>query len=974
MNCFFDFRLSVFLFFGLGFSSGMLSQTVDFAKYVNPFVGTGGHGHTFPGATTPFGMVQLSPDTRIDGSWDGCGGYHYSDSVLYGFSHTHLSGTGVSDYGDILLLPTAKTTGGGAPAKRLSAKFSHKNEKASPGFYAVRLDEENIEVELSSSARVGMHKYTFPVSGRITIILDLDHRDKLLESKVNFISKKKIEGVRRSEGWARDQFVAFGMEFSKDYAGYTIEYHHEGRSMEDSLVRVHFYFDVEAGKPLCIKVALSPVSPGGAWKNMKTEVPHWDFEKVKSDARDLWNKELGKIEVTTGNKTHLENFYTALYHCMIAPNIAMDVDGNYRGMDKKIHMAEGFDYYTVFSLWDTFRALHPLLTIIDQKRTNDFINTFLKMYEQGGRLPVWELASNETDCMIGYHSVSVITDAFIKGIKSFDQELALKAMMKSATWDHYGIPAYMDHGYLSIEDEHESVSKTLEYAYDDWCIHLFSSFTTLNHDATSGYYERRAQSWKNLFDPVHGFMKPRKNGGWLKPFDPREVNNHYTEANSWQYSFFVPQDIEGLIFSMKGPSFLEQKLDELFTTDSKTTGRQQADITGLIGQYAHGNEPSHHIAYLYNYTGKSWKTQQRVREIMERFYTPTPDGLCGNEDCGQMSAWYVFSAMGFYPVTPGLPRYDIGSPLFDRVKIHLENGKTFTLVAKGNSSTAKFVQRSPSYFKTFISHEDILKGTTITLQMGEKPETPPEDGSRELFDLGSAIPSPLILSDGMTFRDSTLVNLQSLYPGAKLLYALENEAFQPYKKPVTISSSMKIKAKAWYVFSKDTVYSSVTTAFFHKIPHNWKVTIVSKYTPQYNAGGDEGIIDGLYGDYNWRKGGWQGYQGQDFEAVIDLGKSMPVNEVYANFLQDTRSWIIAPRKVMFYYSENGKDFKSYGEVVTNMAPDNYTVSINNMKSDLKPVPTARYIKVVAKNFGKLPEWHQGAGGDAYIFVDEIGVR
>ena len=613
------FILSLFLFiFGLTFSQ-------NYQQYVNPFIGTGGTGHTFPGATVPYGMVQLSPDTRIDGSWEGCSGYHYSDNRIYGFSHTHLNGTGVSDYGDILLMPTM-----GEPSfdnKIYSSTFSHANEKASAGFYSVKLDKHNIDVRLTTSTRVGFHEYTFNESGLANIILDLNHRDKLLEGKIRVINDKTIEVLRRSEAWASNQYVYARIEFNEKMFVTSVN-----KSVSDRLDINGMCFSkkVKKGEKLLVKVALSPTGYEGAQLN-STEIPHWDFEKVKKSAEHMWNKELSKIEVTSTDKNKLTIFYTALYHTMMQPNIAQDLDGKYRGRDNKIHQAEGFAYYTVFSLWDTFRAAHPLYTLIDKKRTADYINTFIKQFEQGGRLPVWELASNETDCMIGYHSVSVIADAMVKGIKGFDYEKAYEAAKYSAMLDHLGLDAYKKQGYISIDDEHESVSKTLEYAYDDWCIAQMAKILGKKEDYQ--YFMKRSQNWKNLYNPKNGFMQPRKNGNWYEPFEPREVNNNYTEGNSWHYSYSVQQDIPGLIAAHGGKEKFEQFIDAIFSAPDKTTGREQVDITGLIGQYAQGNEPSHHIAYLYNYVDKPEKTDAKIKFILDNYYKNTPDGLIGNEDC-----------------------------------------------------------------------------------------------------------------------------------------------------------------------------------------------------------------------------------------------------------------------------------------------------------------------------------------------------
>src|SRR6185437_11377129 len=550
----------------------------DLTRYVNPFIGTAGHGHTFPGAIVPYGMVQLSPDTRLTG-WDGCSGYHYSDSRIYGFSYTHLSGTGISDYGDILLTPMV--------GRHYSGHFQHQNETATPGYYSVKLDEDDILVELTTTARAGMHRYTFPRTNNATIVLDLAHRDKVLGSALRVLGVNMVVGWRRSSSWAKDQVVYFALEFSQPFTAY------EANEAER---KTYFHFDTRTGAPLLVKVGISAVDIDGALQNLRAEIPHWDFDKIRADAKAAWNAELNRITVSGGTAAQLTNFYTSLYHVMTVPNLFMDVNRRYRGRDFKVHVAEGFSNYTVFSLWDTFRAAHPLYTIIDRNRTRDFIKTFLAQYEQGGRLPVWELAANETDTMIGYHAVSVIADAIAKGIiTGYDLNTAFEAMKHSAELrQQRGLAAYIDQGFIGTEDDRESVSKVLEYAYDDWCIAQVAK--KLGWTADYERYMARAQSYKNVFDYSSGFMRPRSNGNWVDPFDPREVTFAFTEANSWQYTFFAPQDLGGLIALIGGREKFARKLDQLFTTDSRTTGREQADITGLIGQYAHGNEPSHHMA------------------------------------------------------------------------------------------------------------------------------------------------------------------------------------------------------------------------------------------------------------------------------------------------------------------------------------------------------------------------------------------
>ena len=556
-----------------------MPQTIfsqNYHQYVNPFIGTGGHGHTYPGATLPFGMVQLSPDTRIDGSWDGCSGYHYSDNIIYGFSHTHLSGTGVSDYGDIMLMPTMEVDK--IDADEYSSFFRKSNESASAGFYEVYLDKHDINVELTASTRVGFHRYTFNRSGKANMILNLRHRDKLTNGKIRVIDNRTLEVYRASTAWAENQQVWARIEFNQpmEFGRVSISQNTYDLGIinpviEDGLIISR---DVKKGDKLKVKVSLSFTGFKGAELNA-SEIPHWNFSSVKKDAEDIWNEQLSKIEVTSDSEDKLNIFYTALYHTMLQPNIASDIDGKYMGRDFKVHQTDGHDYYTVFSLWDTFRAVHPLYTLIERERTVDFIKTFLLQYEQGGRLPVWELASNETDTMIGYHAVSVMADAMVKGITGFDYRKAFEAALHSSDLDIFGLDAYKEKRMIGVEDEAESVSKTLEYAYDDWCIAQMAAI--LKEKRAYDYFMKRSQNWKNLFDPETHLMRPKKNGSWIKPFDPREVNNHFTEANAWQYSFFVPHNVEELIEFHGGKAKFEKKLDEMFSLPSKTTGRSHVE-------------------------------------------------------------------------------------------------------------------------------------------------------------------------------------------------------------------------------------------------------------------------------------------------------------------------------------------------------------------------------------------------------------
>jgi predicted alpha-1,2-mannosidase len=940
----------------------IVSYAQNYHQYVNPMIGTGGHGHTYPGATVPFGMVQLSPDTRIDGSWDGCSGYHYDDATIYGFSHTHLNGTGCTDYGDIMLMPTM-----GEPTfnpKEYGSTFSHINEKTSAGYYAVKLDKHNIDVNLTTSTRVGFHQYTFNSAGIANIILDLNHRDKLLEGEVRIIDQKRIWIKRRSEAWAKDQYVFALIEFEKPFEITKYKCNGElGRRFTGTELALCFSRKVKKGEKINLKVTLSSTGFEGA-ENNSSEIVGWNFNKVKKEAEQLWDKQLSKIEITEKDIDKLSIFYTALYHTMVQPNIAQDIDGKYRGRDNQIHQAEGFDYYSVFSLWDTFRGAHPLYTLIEKKRTGDFINTFLKQYEQGGRLPVWELASNETDCMIGYHSVSVMADAMAKGITGFDYEKAFEAAKHSAMLDHLGLKAYKEQGFISMDDEHESVSKTLEYAYDDWCIAQMAQI--LNKKEDYDYFMKRSQSWKNVFDWNTGFMRPKKNGGWDKPFDPREINNNFTEGNSWQYSFFVPQDIPGMIEAYGGNEKFEAKLDEMFNSESKTTGREQADVTGLIGQYAHGNEPSHHMAYLFNYVGKPEKTTEKVHFILNNFYKNAPDGLIGNEDCGQMSAWYVLSSMGIYAVTPGLPNWSVTTPYFSNIKVNFENKSSKTI----NKDTDEFQLRT---FDAYSPEDDLPPVQEDINSYNPK---------KEFKKYNSILSVPIIQAESKSFKDKLTISLSNKDNLAMYYYSedLNGNRIIPFKKydgSFEIDISQKIVAQTMpkrLVEPVSNYTSQRISATFFKKPNNYTIVTKSNYNPQYHAGGTEGLIDGIHGTENWRKGDWQGYQSQDFEATIDLQSDKNVSNFSATFLQDSRSWILMPTKVEYYGSNDNINFTLIETIENNIDPKLDENKIQNYEYKSINEIKAKYIKVKAYNFGKLPEWHQGFGGEAFIFIDEITIK
>lgn len=958
------------LFFFLSLFTSLSAQT--YGSFVNPFIGTGGHGHTFPGAVLPFGMVQLSPDTRVDGSWDGCSGYHYSDSNIYGFTHTHLSGTGCSDFGDILLMPYIgpQSVDPGVYA----SQFNHSTEKASPGFYEVNLEDDQIKTELTTTNRVGIHRYTFRKSADANVVLDLLHRDKLLESMIGLPDSVTVTGWRISEAWAKRQVVYYAIRFSRPYKkreiannGKFIVKYGKFKIRPESGV---FTFDLSDGEPLVVKVAISPVSVDGALRNLNAEAPHWDFEKYKSDASKVWEKQLGKIEISEKDKDRRTVFYSALYHASIHPSLNMDVDGQYRGRDDKIHKAEGFTNYSVFSLWDTYRALHPLLTIIDQQRTSDFLQSFLAQYQQSGRLPVWELAGNETDCMIGFHSVSVLADAITKRAAAVDRVQAYAAMQAAASFSGFGIPEFNRKGFLAVEDESESVSKTLEYCYDNWCLARTADFLGKKDEAAM--YYRRSLGYRQLFDASTGCMRPRKNGNWLSPFYPNEINNHFTEGNSWQYSFYAPHDLSGLIELHGGPDKFEAKLNELFSISTKTRGREQADVTGLIGQYAHGNEPSHHMTFLYNFVGKPEKSSALVKRICTDFYKNSPDGLIGNEDCGQMSAWYVFSAMGMYPVCPGDGRYVLVQPQMEESKLHLESGVDFVITAR-NAGAGKWTGlklNTTTFSVTELWHKDLMKGGALEYVFSNTA-TPQFLSPVSKVEGMAPTAAPLIQSTSQVFKQSQTLTLTPLFTGVdKIVYSINGGQEQTYSQPIQLDANAEVVARA--ISSNDS--SALVKARFYKLKNDYQINLLSSPDPQYAADGAQTLSDGIPPETDWRKGNWLGIQSANFECTVDMLTKKTIQEISLTCLQDSRSWILFPSALRVFVSSDGKKYTLVGEAANEVSPADYTVNIKDLKVKLNAPATVRYVKVQATQYGKLPEGHAGKGGDSYIFAGELEVR
>lgn len=718
----------------------------DEVQYVDPFIGTGFHGHTFPGATRPYAMVQLSPDTHIMG-WDASSGYHYDDQQIYGFSHTHLSGTGIGDLGDILLLPFS----GGDSIKPV-ATFKKETEKATPGYYAVRLENLGVNVELTSTDRVGFHRYTFDNPKDRRVMLDLGHvlqpnwGHKLVSNDYQLVNDSTVEGTYKTQGWAHFHSVSYRVTFSEPMT--KIYQYIDGKMRSDSLflklhsdkdLKFHYRFK-ESDKPLLVKVALSPVDVEGAEKNMEAELPGWDFDQVRAESADIWNKALNKIQIETNDPVIRKNFYTALYHTMIAPFAYQDVDGRYLGMDKKVHTATaGYTNYTAFSLWDTFRALHPLMTIINPSLASDMGNALVQGYMEGTILPKWPLASSYTGCMVGYPAVSVLADLVAKDLAKGDLNLWAEAGARSSVYradlaEKFKGTRELDlitrhvyykdkFGFVPADSIPESVSWGLEMAYYDWCIAQIAA--KAGNDTLAKAYQEKASYYKRYLDPETKLMRGvMADGSFRTPFNPRyssHMKSDYTEGNAFQWSFFVPHDMDNFIAEIGGKKELETRLDTLFTTSSQIDGAEASgDITGLIGQYAHGNEPSHHMAYLYNWTDAPWKGAERLDFIMRNFYTNQPDGIIGNEDCGQMSAWYVLSALGFYQVCPGIPVYAIGRPVVDKATIPVAGGN-FQIIVKNNSPENKYVKEAKLNGKVldtlFFPHADLVKGGTLEIEM-----------------------------------------------------------------------------------------------------------------------------------------------------------------------------------------------------------------------------------------------------------------
>ena len=893
-------------------------------SHIDPFIGTGGHGHTHPAATAPFGMVQIGPDTRREG-WDGCSGYHFTDSTVWGFSHTHLSGTGVGDYGDFLFKPW------GGPFADSPVAFDKSSERASAGTYSVRL-ENGTQAEFTAAERGGFHRYQYAHDQSPELWIDLNYRDRVLRASAR-LEGSVLHLKRVSQGWAKEQHAYLALLLP---VGATVD-------IVDSLhVRISL-----PSRSAELAVGFSGTDGQGAQRNLRaTLASSRNFEGCAARSSTLWQAELDRAQVTGGSAAQKRIYATALYHAFSVPNLWSDGDGRYRGMDGQIHQDTEHAHYTVFSLWDTYRTAHPLYALIQPERTRDFIATMLDHFDQSGRLPVWELAANETDCMIAYHSVSVLADAQAKGYK-MDSERLLKAMLATAQTPVFGIPNYRANGYLSIQDESESVSKTLEYSYDDATIAWTAA--RLGRGDIAEQFWRRSQGWVSLLDPETGLMRPRDNGDFMARFEPREVNSHYTEANAWQYSFAPVHDLARWqrMLAVQGRT-LEGQLDALFAAPSATVGREQADITGLIGQYAHGNEPSHHIAWLYAATERPDKGQDRIREILETMYSDQPDGYQGNEDCGQMSAWYVMSSWGIYPLVPGEARYAVGPMLWDRVAWRAE-GLATDVVRSGSGPLVLGYQVGDQSMqpKSYIDHADLTNGASIHIEHGS--------------------------------------NAASLEPYLNVKHSIAGEV-QPAPR-IRVARRFETETTAWIDGVEETLSESRrlergdgltqhrSVALSTKKPNDWTAQITAgNPNPQYNPG-SASIVDGVMGDVDWRKGEWTGVQGEDLVVELRSSTKRVVKEIEVEIglLKDIKSWIALPSSIeVVAHFANGQS--STGRIdlqprALSEEPSTILRSLVVLKSRKKSELTS--VTVRMSNPGSMPEWHPGKGGASFIFLDEI---
>ncbi|RPH31937.1 MAG: glycoside hydrolase family 92 protein [Bacteroidales bacterium] len=977
---------------------------------VDPMIGTGGHGHTFPGATLPFGMVQVSPSNDFK-SWDWCSGYHYSDSIIKGFAHTHISGPGLAGLGDILLMPTSGTVQVKPgteknPEEGYRSRFSHKNEKAFPGYYSVLLDDYNINVELSCSERVGFHKYTFNSGGSSNIIIDPTHNiiESVFDTQVELLSDSTVRGYKTSNGEAGKRTVYFVANFSKPFTSYGIANNdtiaENGKKATGKNSKAYISYNLKKGESIEVKVALSFVGYEGAMANLEKEASGRNFNSTLNEAKNKWKDKLNRIRVEGGSVDQRKTFYTALYHSFISPNLISDVDGCYVVEGKKFHSE--VPQFSNYSTWDTYRALHPLFTIIDQKKTSEFVNSLVSRFTDSKvELPSWELLGHDNICMIGYPTVSLIADAVLKDISGVNPEEAFQAIKAAANdltknspnYDVSGMEDYISTGFVS-GDINCSVSKTTEYNYYDWCISCVAK--KLNDSTESEYYLKRSIGYRYLYNPEYEYLFPRLYTGNWRKMDVsswNDLKSNYISGNIWGYTSYVPHDVNGLISLIGGNEKFNVWLDKIFSDTSNITGDAHVDISGFIGKYGHGDEPSHHLPYLYSYSGQPWKTQYLVHKIMNDFYSAKVDGLINNEDLGQMSAWYILSSLGFYSVCPGDLTYIIGSPVYPKAQINLENGKSFTIIAKNISSDNIYIQSAllngKEYTKSYITHQNIMDGGELTLIMGSKPNMQWGAGVNDLpiskvvepqnqssSSLGFVL-MPFDTNPALVFEDSRKVDLKCNTEGAEIRFTLDgtepNVNSTLYRNPLTINRSMTLRAKAWHkglspskVFKQD-YYNGFTYAENGIVPKYYLKSKLSQF------GKEDGriLFDKLCGKSFFGDGNWNGFNGIDCDITIEFPCETSINQIVIGYLTSTHNWIFPPKSISVYLSDDNTNFNLANKLMVNPmnSPEANAfvtrpiINLNGKKG--------KYLKIMIENNGPIPDWHRAAGNKPWLLIDEI---
>ncbi len=976
--------------------------------YVDPFIGTDAHGHTFPGATTPNGMIQLSPSNDFK-NWDWCSGYHYSDSIIKGFAHTHVSGTGLAGLGDILVTgttgePKLKPGTESDPDEGYRSRFNHDNESASPGYYQVYLMDYDVNVELSASPRVGFHRYTFP-AGNSNIIIDPQHaiRESVVGTRLAIVGSNRIEGIKHSIGESGDRNTYFVAEFSRPFdkagvgLGGIIE--EDKREIEGRDARAFASFETEANERIEVKVALSFVNLEGARKNFEAEASNKNFDQALADAQKMWLEKINKIEVS-GPEEIRRIFYTGTYHSFIAPNLISDVDGKYF-LNGEVYQTD-YPQYSTYSTWDTFRALHPLLNIIDQETNAMFVNSLVSRKTVSDiQQPLWELAGFDNMCMPGYSTTPVIADAIIKDVEGIiDAEGALQAMIEasvnqeksSPNYGGNGLEYYTSIGYVPAEIA-TSVSSTLEDAYYDWCIAMAAK--KLGEMEVYEEYMQRAKTFVNVFNKEEKYFWPKKiNGEWLEiDWNSWEgLIRNYISGNVWGYSTFVPHGVHSLIELQGGPEKFTEWLDKIVNDTSQIEGAMHVDISGFIGKYGHGDEPSQQFPYLYVYAGKPWRTQEIVRKVMLDFYNDTPSGMINNEDCGQMSAWYMFSAMGFYPACPGDGQYIIGSPYVENATINLESGKRFGISVKNLSKTNKYIKsvslNGQSLDRAYILHEEIMNGGRLDFVMDDQPNKKWASQQSNLPDINnddkvkdvspfSFGTQPPFETDDLSgiFYGSVDVSLKSNTMGARIYYTLDdsepNENSRLHTEPVSINRTSTLQARAFSELPESVIFSKKYYKTYTAGSPDTRVKIASVISPdeRYGAADGTGLIDGKFGTYTFSDG-WSGWNGNDMEVVIDLGKSRNVSSVSIGYMISDQGWIFPPKQVIAEGSKTNSEFRALGqmELPAMDGPTSNTILRPILNVSPKQV---RYIKIKLINTGILPEWHGAAGQKSWMFIDEI---